>query len=99
MKRYEFPQSLSSNARTLAADARALVEATSRLTDQKVAAARRRLQAALEAGEETFHYVENKMIKGARVADRAVQRHPYRGMLIAFGIGIFLGFGLRRPRD
>ena len=54
MSRYETPDALKHDAHTLAEDAQALLDATSDLTDQKIAEARQRLSDALESGKVLF---------------------------------------------
>jgi ElaB/YqjD/DUF883 family membrane-anchored ribosome-binding protein len=95
MKRYNFSDSVRHDVSTVADHAKDLIHATARFTDHKIVEARRRLQAALKSGQDTFHYVENKVIVGARNVDEAVQRHPYRGIALALGVGIMLGFALK----
>lgn len=94
--RYETPTAVRHDARTLAEDARALLEATAEVADEKVAEARKRLTEALERGQETFAVLREKAIRGVKVADEAVREHPYHGMGVAFGVGILLGLLLGR---
>ena len=96
MNRYETPGALYHDARTLAEDARALLEATAEITDEKIADARKRLSEALESGKETYENVRERVILGAKAADRAVHDHPYPTMAVVFGIGALMGFLLSR---
>ena len=96
MNRYETPGALCHDARTLAEDARALLEATAEITDEKIAEARKRLGEALETGKETYDDVRERVILGAKAADRAVHEHPYPTMAVVFGIGALVGFLLTR---
>jgi ElaB/YqjD/DUF883 family membrane-anchored ribosome-binding protein len=96
MSRYETPNALRNDARTLADDARALLEATSEITDEKVAEARQRLTDALESGRQTFSRIQEKASQGAQMADQAIRNNPYQSIAIAFGVGALLGFLVSR---
>ena len=89
---FETPTALSHDAQTLVEDARSLVEATSEIADEKIAAARKRLGAALDAGRETYENMQETIFKGAKVADKTVRSHPYESIAIAFGVGAIIGF-------
>jgi ElaB/YqjD/DUF883 family membrane-anchored ribosome-binding protein len=94
--RYQTPGAVRHDARTLVDDARALLEATKEIADEKVAECRARLTEALEHGQERFTMLREKATQGAKAADEAVREHPYQGMGIAFGIGTLVGFLLGR---
>ena len=96
MNRYETPDALRHDARTLKEDARALIEATAEITDMKVAEARKRLMEALERGKETYAHLQERIVQGAKAADHAVHDHPYPTMAAAFGFGALVGFLLSR---
>jgi ElaB/YqjD/DUF883 family membrane-anchored ribosome-binding protein len=96
MTRYETPDALRHDARKLAEDARALLEATAEVTDEKVAEARQRLTEALSNGKQTFTRLREKASQGAQAADQAVRSHPYQSIAIAFGVGALLGFLITR---
>jgi ElaB/YqjD/DUF883 family membrane-anchored ribosome-binding protein len=96
MSRYETPDALKHDARTLAEDARALLDATSDLTDQKIAEARQRLQDALESGKQTYARITDKAIQGAHAVDETIRANPYQSLAIAFGVGALLGYLVSR---
>ena len=77
---------------TLAEDARALMTATADVAGEKVGEARKRLAAALERAKEIAERVRDKAVQGAKVADEAVHEHPYQAMVIALGVGAFIGY-------
>jgi ElaB/YqjD/DUF883 family membrane-anchored ribosome-binding protein len=95
--RYETPDALRHDAQTLADDARALVTATADVADEKVAAARRRLESALGRGRELAFQAKERAMDGARSADELVRSHPYESVGISFALGAILGclFGRR----
>jgi len=93
---FETPGALSHDASTLVADARGLLEATAEIADEKVAAARKRLGEALEAGMETYEHVQERVVRGAKIADKTVREHPYQSMAIAFGVGAVIGYLISR---
>jgi ElaB/YqjD/DUF883 family membrane-anchored ribosome-binding protein len=86
----------SNDAGTLAEDARALMDATAHLSEEKVGEARKRLAAALERGKEIYGRVREKAVEGAKATDAAVHGHPYQAMGIAFGVGALIGFLISR---
>ena len=76
----------------LAEDARALVTATADVAGEKVAEARKRLEAALENGKEFYGRVRDKAVEGVESADQTLRRHPYEAVGIAVGVGALLGY-------
>ena len=96
MTRYETPDALKHDARTLADDTRALLEATAEITDKKIAEARQRLTETLNSGKETYNRLQEKASQGVQVADRAVRDNPYQSMAIAFGVGVLIGVLINR---
>ena len=76
---------------TLAEDARALMTATADVAGEQVAAARKRLAAALDSAREFAGRVRDKAVEGAHAADETVREHPYQAIGISFGVGALLG--------
>ena len=85
-------QASSSDAGTLAEDARALMAATADVAGEKVSDARKRLAAALERAKEIAGRVREKAVEGAKATDEAVREHPYQAMAVAFGVGAIVGY-------
>lgn len=96
MSRYETPDAVRHDAHTLAEDARALLDATSEIADEKVAAARQRLEDALVSGRNVYNRLHERAVEGAKAADKCVRENPYQSIAIAFGIGAVVGFLLPR---
>ncbi len=96
MTRYETPNAIRNDARTLADDARALLEATSEITDEKVAEARERLNEALAAGKQGFARLQERVSESAKAADQTIRSNPYQSLAVAFGIGALLGYLVSR---
>ena len=90
-RHYETPDALRHDAHTLVEGARALIEATSEIADEKVAVARKRLGQALDHGKETYAFLHDKAIESVHTADQAVHAHPYQAMTVAFGLGAIVG--------
>jgi ElaB/YqjD/DUF883 family membrane-anchored ribosome-binding protein len=95
-RRYETPGAIRHDARTLAEDARALLDATSEVADEKIAAARERLADALASGKQTYARLQQKVVDSAKVADQAVRSHPYQSIGVGFGVGILVGMLISR---
>lgn len=96
MDRYETPNALRHDARTLAEDARALLDATADLTDQKIAEARQRLLEALESGKQTYARLTDKAVQGAQAVDQTIRANPYQSLAIAFGVGALVSYLVSR---
>lgn len=94
--RYETPQAVRHDARTLVEDARAMIEATANIADEKITEARERLSEALERGRMTYDRVKEKAIEGAKAADETIRTHPYHAAGITFGLGVLVGVLLAR---
>ena len=95
---FETPGALSHDAKILMANARELLEVTKDVADEKIVAARKRLNAALESGKHTYADLREKVADGAKAADKTVRDHPYESIAIAFGIGAILGYVLSRRK-
>lgn len=96
MNRYETPDALRHDVRTLSEDARALLDATAELTDAKVTEARERLTEALNSSKATFNRISEKAAQGVQAADQTIRSNPYQSIAIAFGVGALLGYLLGR---
>ncbi|MCC7374778.1 MAG: DUF883 domain-containing protein [Verrucomicrobiales bacterium] len=94
--RYETPEALQHDARTLADDARALLAATSNIADEKVTAARQRLETALERGRDLLNRGQDQARMQMQAADQCVRRNPYQTIGMAFGLGAVLGYLFNR---
>jgi ElaB/YqjD/DUF883 family membrane-anchored ribosome-binding protein len=94
------PSEISQSAHDLVEDAKALMNATAHVAEDKVVEARRRLATALErakdAGLEAWENIQDKAVAGARATDATIRKYPYQSIGIAFGLGAVLGLLLRR---
>ncbi|MBN8249655.1 MAG: DUF883 family protein [Verrucomicrobia bacterium] len=97
---FETPGALRHDSQTLAREAKALLEATAQVADDKVSEARQRLMTALASAKESagdhYHQIEEKALAGARQADSVIRSHPYESIAVAFGFGALLGLLLTR---
>lgn len=84
---------------SLVDDAKALLSATAEVAEGNVVAARKKLAAALESGEETWGKVQDFAVESAKSADKTIRTHPYQSIGIAFGIGAVLGYLLSRRNN
>ncbi len=94
--RYQTPDAVQHDARTLADEALALFQATADISDEKVAEARKRVEAALASGRDTLTQLQKRARESAAAADQAVRQHPYESIAVAFGVGALLGFLVTR---
>jgi len=70
--------------------------ATADVAGEKVAAARKRLAAALESAKAVAANVRDKAVAGAKATDAAVREHPYQAIAIGVGVGVLVGYLLAR---
>ena len=84
---------------TLADDAKALLQATAGVAEDKVVLARQRLSDALESGREAWENVQERATEGVKAADKVIRKNPYQVMGVAFGVGAVLGFLLSRRNN
>ena len=77
-------------------DAKALLMATAHVAEEKVIEARKRLTAAIEKGKETWSNVQEKAIAGAKATDQVIRDNPYKSLGVALGVGVIIGYLLRR---
>ncbi|MCD6049624.1 MAG: C-terminal glycine zipper region [Verrucomicrobia bacterium] len=80
---------VSHDLETLADDARALLAATADVAEEKVVAARKRVEDALEN-------VHDQALAGVKAADKTIRTHPYESIGIALGVGALIGYLLGR---
>jgi ElaB/YqjD/DUF883 family membrane-anchored ribosome-binding protein len=88
------------NQRSTTEDHQDLITAAANATEEKVAEARNRLSAAMDAARETYECLQQKAVNGAKATDKVIRENPYQAIGIAFGVGALFGFLLsRRSRD
>lgn len=57
---------------------------------------KQRLSAALDAAREAYEVVSEKMVEGARTADRMIRQNPYPTLAVALGFGFWVGLLVKR---
>jgi ElaB/YqjD/DUF883 family membrane-anchored ribosome-binding protein len=77
-------------------DAQELLAATAHVAEEKVIEARKRLMAAVEKGREVWNNVQEKAVAGAKATDQVIRDNPYKSLGVAVGVGVILGYLLRR---
>ena len=87
---------VSESAGQIVEDAKALLLATANIAEEKVVAARSRLNAALQSGKYALAQAQEKAIAGAKAADETIREHPYQAIGVALGVGVLAGFLLGR---
>lgn len=79
--------------------AKALVEATHHITDEKVSAARGKLNDIIDSVSETVENAEHQVVEKAKRVDGFIKENPYKTAGIAVGIGVLLGLILFRRHN
>jgi ElaB/YqjD/DUF883 family membrane-anchored ribosome-binding protein len=77
-------------------DVRTLLDVTANVAEKRVAAARKRVQASLNAAKPTYGRMQKNAVAKAKAADGYARENPYHAVCYAFGIGAVIGFLLRR---
>ena len=77
-------------------DAQELLAATAHVAEEKVIEARKRLSAAIDKGREVWSTVQEKAVAGAKATDQVIRENPYKSIGIAVGVGVIIGYLLRR---
>jgi len=77
-------------------DAKDLLAATAHVAEEKVIEARKRLGAAIEKGKDAWNCVQEKAVAGAKATDQVIRDNPYKSLGVALGVGVLIGYLLRR---
>ena len=77
-------------------DAKDLLAATAHVAEEKVIEARKRLGAAIEKGKDAWNSVQEKAVAGAKATDQVIRDNPYKSLGVALGVGVLIGYLLRR---
>lgn len=78
------------------ADSEELLVDSAGAVGEKAHELRERLTRTVEAAKASCHRLEEKAKQGAKATDKLVRENPYRALGVAFGVGIVLGFLLKR---
>jgi ElaB/YqjD/DUF883 family membrane-anchored ribosome-binding protein len=93
----ESPQQLVSHLRGLLSEAEELVgHSAGEFVGEKAEAMRERLHAAQERLHELYDTAQERVVAGAKTADKTIRAHPYESLAVAIGVGVLLGALLRR---
>jgi len=79
-------------------DTRALLAATAECAEDTVIAARERVSDVLDKAKGTYMAVQKSAVRGAKAADKAIRAKPYQALGIALGVGMIVGFLIRRRK-
>lgn len=95
-------EQLMLDLRTLARDAEHLLDATAHDMSGRTREAREHLAAVIGRVKETCNRLRERGMESTRdvlqQSDHLVHANPYSSMALAFGIGVLVGWLLRRPR-
>ncbi len=64
--------------------------------EEKVVEARKRLNRCIEKGREVWSNVQEKAVAGAKATDQVIRDNPYKSIGVAVGVGVIIGYLLRR---
>jgi ElaB/YqjD/DUF883 family membrane-anchored ribosome-binding protein len=92
----EANEKLAGDLKVLMRDAEELMKVTAGAAGEKVQELRNRLSATIESAKGNYDQLEEDTIAAAKATDRTIREHPYEAIGIAFGIGLLLGFLVKR---
>jgi ElaB/YqjD/DUF883 family membrane-anchored ribosome-binding protein len=84
---------LGNDARTLGREAAETVKETAQDWAEQARAAG---EAAYHKAQAAYEYAQDKAIAGARMTDQAIRENPYKALGVAFGVGLLIGFLVKR---
>ncbi len=87
---------LVGDLKAVARDAEQLVKATAVQAGERMYDAKRRLGVVFDSARATYGKLQDKTASAAKATDRCVRGHPYQTIGVALGLGMLLGFFLRR---
>lgn len=87
---------LADDVKSVAREAEDLLEATASQATEQTRAIRDRLAAALDSAKETSKEIQAQAKRGIKATDEFVHENPYQSMGIAFGVGLLIGFLIKR---
>ncbi len=87
---------LAADVKSVVREAEELLEATAAEATEQTRAIRDRLASALQAAKATSLEIQEQARRGVKATDEFVRENPYQSMGIAFGVGMLLGFLLKR---
>jgi ElaB/YqjD/DUF883 family membrane-anchored ribosome-binding protein len=87
---------IQESAGILVDDTRALLAATAECAEEKVMAAREHISDVLDSAKDTYGVVQKRAVQSVKSADKAIRANPYQALGIALGVGVIVGFLVRR---
>lgn len=91
---------METRAKDLAGEAKNLGRETKEMfkeaADDWTAQAKAAGTAAYQKAQAAYQYAQDKAVAGAKATDQAIRENPYRALGIAFGVGVLIGFLVKR---
>ena len=92
----ESTEQLLQDLQAVVHDGEELLKATAKDLNERAAAAREKLAAALEIAKDTRRRLEERATAGVEATREVIRDNPYRALGIAFGVGLFVGILINR---
>lgn len=89
-------QRLVGDLKNVVHDAQDILKDNAEGASEKVRAARERLLSAVETAKGYCGKLEAKAVAGAKATDKVIRGHPYQTIGIALGIGVVVGYLIKR---
>ncbi len=84
---------LVGEAKSMGRDAKDAVQETANQWADKAKSAG---ATAVQASKDAYGVAQSRVVSGARATDQTIRENPYATLGIAFGVGILLGFLIKR---
>ncbi len=84
---------LTNEALSMGREAKEVVQETASQWADKTKAAS---AAAIQTAKNAYQVSQSRVVSGVRVTDQTIRENPYATLGIAFGVGILLGFLIKR---
>jgi ElaB/YqjD/DUF883 family membrane-anchored ribosome-binding protein len=92
----ERSEKLSTDLKRLVHDSEVLLQDSAAAAGEKARDVRERLAHTLESAKANYARLQEKAKEGARATDKLIRDHPYQSMGIALGLGVLVGWLVRR---
>ena len=87
---------LSGDLKNVVHDAQEILKEKTAGAAERTCAVRARLVSAIEEAKEYCETLEAKAVAGAKATDKVIRQHPYQTAAVTLGIGILVGYLLKR---
>ena len=92
----ERSEKLATDLKRLVQDSEVLLQDSTAAASEKARHLRERLASTMEAAKANYARLQAKAKDGAKATDKLIHEYPYRAMGVALGVGVLIGWLVRR---